>query len=221
MSKPRLLDLFCGAGGAAVGYHRAGFEVVGVDIHPQPNYPFHFWHADALEIAAEPWALSAFDAVHASPPCQRFSTASAVHSRLNPARHPDFLTPVRRHLRAAGVLYIIENVRGAPMESPVRLCGSSFGLDLERHRLFEVNWPVLVPPCAHGWQTPRFRSLDKRQKVAARVVGVHGHLNYTGEALLRSRAMEINWMTQAELVEAIPPAYTELLGSQLLGVIGR
>ena len=199
-----------------MGYHRAGFDVVGVDKVAQPNYPFPFVQADALALD-----FAGFDAVHASPPCQRFSTASAVHSELKRERHADCLTPIRAKLKAAGVLYVIENVRGAPMvkAETVRLCGSSLGLDLERHRLFETNWPVLVPPCAHGWQTPRFRSLDSRRRVPARVVGVHGHLNYPGEAELRERAMRVDWMTPAELVEAVPPDYTELLGAQLLTVL--
>jgi DNA (cytosine-5)-methyltransferase 1 len=208
---PRLLDLFCGAGGAAEGYHRAGFEIVGVDIVDQPRYPFEFRRADALT-----FPLGGFNAVHASPPCQGYSTQTAVR-----AKHPRLIAPVRKRLLEAGVPYVIENVEGArhSLLEPVRLCGSSFGLDLRRHRYFETNWSLAAPPCAHDWQTPRFRSLNMamvRSGTLACVVGVHGHINYPGEAELRRAAMGISWMTDPELVEAIPPAYTEFIGAQLL-----
>jgi DNA (cytosine-5)-methyltransferase 1 len=193
-----------------VGYARAGFEVVGVDLSPQPNYPFEFVQADALRIST-----AGFDAIHASPPCQAYSTQTADREA-----HPRLIADTRLHLRLAGVPYVIENVEGAKSElvGPVRLCGSSFGLDLRRHRYFETNWPATVPPCNHLWQTPRFQSLDasmvKRGRKAS-VVGVHGHLNYPGEADVRSRAMRIDWMTTKELAESIPPAFTEFLGRQL------
>lgn len=216
MSRPRLLDLFCHAGGAGEGYHRAGFEVVGVDIEPQPNYPFEFHLADALTVP-----LDGFDVIHASPPCHRWSTASGRGRKVDPERYPDLIRPIRERLLAeTDVPYVIENVVGAPLLAPIRLCGSSFGLDLQRHRLFELGrfHPTLVPPCAHHWQTRRFRSLDGKRKNGglARVVGVHGHVNYTGEAALRCKAMGIDWMTQAELTQAIPPVFTEWIGSQLL-----
>jgi DNA (cytosine-5)-methyltransferase 1 len=234
MSRPRLLDLFCGAGGAAMGYHRAGFDVVGVDIHPQPHYPFEFHQADALT-----FPLDGFDAIHASPPCQHFSTI-AKQARLRfPGRfdHPDLVAPTRDRLIAAGVPWVMENVRGAPFVSWFQLCGSSFGLDLRRHRIFETGGgfdPLMVPPCAHHWQTPRFISLDKRRRnvspvvsvhgtgrhyALASVVGVHGHINYSGERELRERAMGIDWMSPHELAESIPPAYTEWIGSQLLATM--
>jgi DNA (cytosine-5)-methyltransferase 1 len=220
VSRPRLLDLFCCAGGAAMGYQRAGFEVVGVDIRPQPRYPFEFVQADVLGLS--PGLLASFDAIHASPPCQNHSTVTGK-SR---AKHPDLISPTRALLRSAGSPAILENVRGAPLLHPVRLCGSSFGLDLERHRLFEgIGWDIAhVPPCDHHWQTPRFRSLEMKSVRAgrlARVVGVHGHINYAGEFPLRCAAMDIDWMTNEELVEAIPPAYTEFLGRQLLAEVRR
>lgn len=210
----KLLDLFCGAGGCSVGYHRAGFDVVGVDNRPQPNYPYEFHLADALT-----YPLEGFDVIHASPPCQRFSTASGRGRRHDPDRYPDLLTPTRARL--ADVVAVVENVPGAPMGGTrFRLCGSSFGLDVRRHRLFDaIGWdPGLIPPCHHGWQTPRFRSLDNRRREGflADVVGVHGHLNYPGEAALRRRAMGIDWMTDRELTQAIPPAYTEWIGNQLM-----
>ena len=200
-----LLDLFCGAGGAAVGYSRAGFTIVGVDNRPQPNYPFEFHEADALT-----FSLAGFDAVHASPPCQAFSTQTAKRGR-----HTDLIALIRGRLC---IPYVIENVPTAPLHSPVRLCGSSFGLNLRRHRHFEVNWPLRGKPCNHTWQTPRFRSLDfemvKKGRLAS-VVGVHGHINYPGEFRLRCHAMGISWMSNAELVEAVPPAYAEYVGRQL------
>ena len=216
--RPRLLDLFCGAGGAAMGYHRAGFEVVGIDIEPQPNYPFEFQQVDALEVLAlfARFRGFSFRAVHASPPCQGYSTQTTDQSK-----HARLIEPVRDLLRASGLPYVIENVEGARkhMIDPVRLCGSSFGLDLRRHRYFETNWPLEPKPCDHSWQTPRFRSLDMsmvRKGRLASVVGVHGHINYEGEFPLRCKAMGIDWMTNEELVEAIPPAYTEHIGRQLM-----
>lgn len=236
--RARLLDLFCSAGGAAMGYSRAGFEVVGVDIKPQPNYPFEFVQADALYwmefYSTTGYVGYQFDAIHASPPCQAHSTiAKQVRKRL-PGRyeHPDLVAATRERLQATGLPYVIENVVGAPLENPIRLCGSSFGLDVERHRLFECSFPIMAMPCAHHWQTPRFRSLDKRRGLkrvvpvyggqiekTARVVGVHGHINYAGERELREKAMGIDWMSPYELTQAIPPAYTEYIGEYLLAAV--
>jgi DNA (cytosine-5)-methyltransferase 1 len=216
----KLLDLFCGAGGAAKGYADAGFEVIGVDWKPQPNYPFQFIQADVLTLLTDGnhpdydgWY--AFDAIHASPPCQAFSTQSQFRHK-----HPRLIAEVHWLLSTTGLPYIIENVEGARSEliDPVRLCGSSFGMDIRRHRLFETNWPLTVPPCAHSWQTPRFRSLRMnivREGRLSPVVGVHGHLNYPGEFPIRCKAMGIDWMTNRELVQAIPPRYTEYIGQRL------
>lgn len=222
MSRPRLLDLFCCAGGASTGYHRAGFDVVGVDLAPQPNYPFEFHQADALEFARKHGRE--FDAIAASPPCQAYTTASGKARKHHGATYPDLIAPTRAALLAAGLPYVIENVEFARrhLVDPVRYCGSSFGLDVRRHRLFESNVELAAPPCDHGWQTPRFRSLDSRivkRGGLASVVGVHGNCNYAGEFPLRCAAMGIDWMTNAELVEAIPPAYTEHIGAQLLAVL--
>lgn len=213
--RPILLDLFCGAGGAAMGYYRAGFNVLGVDINRQPNYPFSYVRADALEFLDErcPDNLAA---IHASPPCQGYSTQTADKSK-----HLRLIEPVRERLERLGLPYVIENVEGARphLKDPERLCGSSFGLDLRRHRYFETNWGVKGLPCYHAWQTPRFRSLDMsmvRKGRLASVVGVHGHINYVGEFPLRCAAMGIDWMTNEELVEAIPPAYTHYVGERLL-----
>lgn len=214
---PRLLDLFCCAGGAGKGYADAGFEVVGVDIEPQPNYPFEFHQGDALEYLSEHG--HEFDVIHASPPCQAYSTVSGKARKHHGAEYPDLVAPTRRLLRALGKPYVIENVVNAPLIDPVMLCGSSFGLDVRRHRLFETSFPLTVPPCDHAWQTPRFRSLDSRMVKAGRlasVVGVHGNCNYAGEFELRCKAMGVDWMTNAELTQAVPPAYTHYIGRQLL-----
>lgn len=202
-----------------MGYHRAGFDVVGVDIKPQPNYPFTFHQGDALAFLEEHGRE--FAAVHASPPCQAYSTVSATARKHHGASYPKLIRPTRTLLQVLGLPYVIENVPAARREliAPVRYCGSSFQLDLERHRLFESSVPLKPPPCDHAWQTPRFRSLDSRivkRGGLARVVGVHGNCNYAGEFPLRCKAMGIDWMTNAELVEAIPPAYTEHIGAQLL-----
>jgi DNA (cytosine-5)-methyltransferase 1 len=240
--RPRLLDLFSGAGGAAMGYHRAGFEVVGVDSAPQPNYPFRFVQADALltlegMIGGAPLRggfLEDFAAIHASPPCQAHSTIGKQARGRDPElKHADLVGPTRELLIASGLPYVIENVPGAPLINPVQLCGSWFGLNIRRHRLFETNWPLLSTPCSHHWQIPRFRSLDQRRHNTrttvpihggsrlASVVGVHGHINYAGEMQLRAEAMGIDWMTPYELTQAIPPAYTALIGEQLMPLASR
>ena len=151
--RPRLLDLFCGAGGAGMGYHRAGFDVVGVDIEPQPRYPFRFVQGDALLILqSRSWMaqLGPFDAIHASPPCQAFSVASKYRGTAD--RHEDLLTPARDQLKQTGLPWVIENVPGAPMRADFKLCGCVVGLpELERERWFETNWQRdldLRPPCS-------------------------------------------------------------------------
>lgn len=210
----RCLDLFCCAGGASTGYHRAGFEVVGVDIDPQPNYPFEFHQADALE-----FDLGGFDFIAASPPCQRFS--DLAKRNRNAHEWPDLVAPVRRRLVASGALYAIENVDGAPLINPVVLCGTMFpGLRVLRHRGFEVNFPVVAPP--HG-KHPRVHTFDKRKSHFGKTdesidfVQVTGGGNCT-VAAARS-AMGINWMTKNEINEAIPPAYTEFIGRAAIAAL--
>jgi len=177
----RLLDLFCGAGGAAMGYHRAGFEVVGVDITPQPHYPFEFHQGDAMT-----FPLEGFDVIHASPPCQTYIRGGTVDK----AKHPDLLPSVRYGFEWEGVPYVIENVPGAPMRPDVILCGSMFGLGIRRHRWFESN--VALPP----WTLACNHSLP--------VTGVYGHRHGDGGAWKGmlpsnhetwSREMGIDWMT--------------------------
>jgi DNA (cytosine-5)-methyltransferase 1 len=207
MTRPKLLDLFCGAGGAAMGYHRAGFDVVGVDIKPQPRYPFEFHRADALT-----FALDGFDAIHASPPCQVF-TAYRRRGQGVGDDYLDLIAPIRDRLAATGRPYIIENVYGAPLGHEVTmLCGSGFGLDVRRHRYFEASFPLLGVGCVHGWQRPRFAQATNRANRRRTVeVGV-----WRIPLEVQQRAMGIDWMPLEELTEAIPPAYTEHIGGFLL-----
>jgi DNA (cytosine-5)-methyltransferase 1 len=221
MSKPRLLDLFCGAGGAAVGYSRAGFEVVGVDHKPQPRYPFEFFEWDALDYlkawAAEPnrtdtvkpWRPR-FDAIHASPPCQAY-TQAALSQRNTGKEYPDLLGPTRELLKETRMPWVIENVPGAPMRCDIRICGCQVGLKLRRVRWFETSWQAfsLAHPCHHNGPVPS-------------VVGhgtpswVREQLGYNPTIADYRESMGIDWMNRNELSEAIPPAYTELIGHQLL-----
>jgi DNA (cytosine-5)-methyltransferase 1 len=198
------LDLFSGAGGAAVGYHRAGFDVVGVDIAPQPHYPFEFWQKDALEVlVAEVPGYSRFDAIHASPPCKHFTKTGWAYKYDYHANHDDLLTPCRGLLETTGLPWVIENVPGAPMRTDVMLCGSQFGLNVRRHRLFEFSDPPfqLMAPCVH----PKHVVTPLGNPNAAR-----------GSRKDWAEAMGIDWMTAPELCQAIPPAYTEWIGAQLL-----
>jgi len=237
MTRPRLLDLFCGAGGAAMGYHRAGFDVVGVDIAPQPHYPFEFHQADAMtvlsDLADKGCAITAlgselhladFDAIHASPPCQTYSSITHTNGgQANRDNHPDLVDPVRSELQRIGLPWVMENVEGAPMSDVLMLCGSMFDLGLhparkvylKRHRLFEASlflWPPA--PCAH----------------TGRALAVYGHTGGQsrrdgGGAAFGSKsewmdAMQIDWMNADMIAEAIPPAYTEWIGAQLLRALG-
>lgn len=212
MTRPKVLDLFSGAGGAAMGYWRAGFNVVGVDLEEHDDFPFRFMQGDALEVLADVDYVRGFDLIHASPPCQAYSTATA-----NKAKHPDLVGPVRDLLVAAGVPFIIENVPQAPLINPVRLCGSSFGLRVRRHRDFESNLPLVGSRCDH--------------KAQGQPVGVYGD-HWDSREFFRPdgtkrggkatsledgrHAMGINWMNWEDLKESIPPIYTEHLGRQAI-----
>jgi site-specific DNA-cytosine methylase len=149
MTRPRLLDTFCCEGGAGEGYRRAGFEVIGVDIDPQPRYPFEFIRADAMELLADATFLAGFDAIHASPPCQAYANVTAW--RGDRSTHPDLLQPVLDLLGAQDRPWIVENVEGAPLRPDYILCGSQFGLRIRRHRWFQTSWRgySLLPGCAH------------------------------------------------------------------------
>jgi DNA (cytosine-5)-methyltransferase 1 len=208
--RPRLLDLFCGAGGAAVGYHRAGFEVVGVDVANQPRYPFEFHQADALE-----FPLDGFDAIHASPPCQAFSITTNSRPE-NRWKYPDNLTPMRERLRAVAVPWVIENVPGAPMQNYAQVCGTGLGMKIQRHRWFESNAALFGTSCEHGqngWNADLKHSTGRKKR---RVVVIG---EYRIPFDVQCEAMGIDWMTLPELSEAIPPSYTEWVGSQLLAAL--
>ena len=206
----KILDLFCGAGGAAMGYSRAGFEVVGVDLKPQPRYPFEFIQADAMT-----FPLEGYDAIHASPVCYAWSKMRDCRPELK-ANQPDLITPLRPRLLAAGVPYVIENVPGAPLNAPVRVCGSGLQLPLQRHRMFESNLPLWGIQCAHGsnrWN-PAYKHSTGRKRRRVPVIG-----EWRIPKALQDEAMGIDWMTLEELTEAIPPAYTEFIGKQLRAAI--
>lgn len=223
----RILDLFCGGGGAGMGYHRAGFEVVGVDIKPQPRYPFAFVQMDAIATIETllagnfitdnhggAWYLCSFDAIHASPPCQKY-TLAGQQWRKSGVIYSDLVEKTRQALVKSGKPYIIENVPGAPLINPVVLNGMMFGMNLRRTRLFETSFDIpffLLPKEGPS----RFRMGRSPQKDDP-VVPV-GHFSGVDKA---RRVMEIDWMTQKELTQAIPPAYTKYLSHWLLLHIER
>lgn len=221
MTRPLLLDLFCKAGGASAGYHRAGFDVIGVDIEPQPHYPFEFHQADGPDVLraltagppARPFWLNGrrVAAIHASPPCQAFTAYRRRGGGVGDG-YPDLVDPVRKRLEASGLPWVMENVAGSPVRPVVHLCGSSFGLDVRRHRWFETSVPMMSPPCAHGLQKPRFACATNRKNLRRTVeIGV-----WRIPLPVQQQAMGIDWMTLEELTEAIPPAYTEYIGGCLI-----
>ena len=215
--RPKLLDLFCCAGGASVGYSRAGFDVIGIDIKPQPNYPFPFIQTDALKL--DPKFIALFDAIHASPPCQSYSDLAKRNG--NGHEWPRLVEPVREMLIKSGLPYVIENVDGAPLLNAVVLCGTMFpGLRVLRHRLFEANFPIVAPK--HG-PHPKVHTFDKRKSHFGKTDDMKDFVQVTGGgncSIAAARdAMGIDWMTKNELNESIPPAYTELVGRQLLKYI--
>lgn len=197
-----------------MGYSKAGFEVVGVDIKPQPRYPLPFIQADVL--ALDPEFIAQFDAVHASPPCQSYS--DLAKRNRNADAWPRLIEPVRDLLIRAGRPYVIENVDGAPLQNAVVLCGTMFqGLRVLRHRLFETSFPLLVPP--HG-RHPKVHTFDKRKSHYGKTDDMRDFVQVTGGgncSIAAARdAMGIDWMTKNELNEAIPPVYTQFIGRQLV-----
>jgi DNA (cytosine-5)-methyltransferase 1 len=220
MTRPRLLDLFCGEGGAGMGYHRAGFEVVGVDLVAQPRYPFEFWQMDALDA----WPMFAdFDAVHASPPCQGYSRMRHL-PWLKDREYPMLIEPVRKMLVASGKPYVIENVAGAPLDPAFMLCGLDFGLRMYRHRMFESNVLMLSPPHQqHREVIGSGRMLGSRYSRAS--AGVTGLLpdpaGHPAGASTKAAAavMGVEWMTRDGMTQAIPPAYCQFIGEQLMNVL--
>jgi DNA (cytosine-5)-methyltransferase 1 len=215
--RPKILDLFCCAGGAGVGYHRAGFDVVGVDIVDRPRYPYSFIRQDAMKL--DPEFIASFDAIHASPPCQSYSDLAKRNG--NADEWPRLIEPVRDMLMKSGRPYVIENVEGAPLVNAVVLCGTMFPeLRVLRHRLFEANFPIIAPP--HK-KHPKVHTFDKRKSHFGKTNEWTDFVQVTGGGnctLAAARdAMGIDWMTKGEINEAIPPAYTELIGRQLLAYL--
>ena len=208
MRRPRLLDLFCGAGGAGMGYNRAGFEVAGVDLYAQPRYPFDFHLADAMT-----FSLEGFEAIHASPPCQAYS---AMHRATRADNNPDMIAAVRAKLLTwGGGPYVIENVEHAPLIAPVILCGTMFGLSTRRHRAFEFNFRVseLLPPCNCKGRVASGELVGHRLR--GRVAPGRRQPPSRPESA-RLEAYGVPWMHPREARQAIPPAYTEWIGRQLL-----
>ena len=206
----KLLDLFCGVGGASVGYAQSGFEVHGVDLKHGKRYPFTYIRADVLDILKDQAFIDQFDVIHASPPCQTHSiTKHLRNAQGKSTSNIDLIPETRAALIASGKPYIIENVPGSPLINPVQLCGSSFDLKVRRHRLFESNMPLIGSVCNH--------------KKQGRPIGVYGSLNdeipqggKTATTIDEARyAMGMDWAIWTELVEAIPPAFTKYLGDQI------
>jgi hypothetical protein len=232
----RLLDLFCGAGGAAMGYHRAGFDVIGVDIEPQPRYPFAFVQADAIDFLAEivggaeffpqPSGISdmarlislrGFSAVHASPPCQAYTS---MRSRWPDRAHPELIEPTRELLERIGLPYVIENVQGSDLRRDLTLCGEMFGLDVIRHRYFECSFPVTQP--AHIPHRGRVRGWRHGLYHDGPYLAVYGQGGGKGTVTEWQQAMGIDWTADRKAIaEAIPPAYTEHVGLQLAAHLTR
>ena len=207
----KLLDLFCGVGGASVGYHQAGFEVHGVDLKHGKRYPFTYLRADVLDVLRNDEFIQQFDVIHASPPCQTHSITQHLRNAQGKSTSKiDLIPETRAALIASGKPYIIENVVGSPLLNPIQVCGSSFGLQVRRHRLFESNLKLQGSKCNH--------------KAQGRPVGVYGSLNdeipnggKTAKTISEARiAMGIDWAIWTELVEAIPPAFTKYLGHQVI-----
>lgn len=236
----RILDLFCKAGGAARGYDRAGFDVVGVDVEPQPRYPYEFVQGCAIDFlrlliegrGPEGWELNDFDAVHASPPCQKFTRLRMPNAK----RHPDLVTPTLALLRQCRRPWVVENVPGAPIDAHLILCGSMFGLgtgeaELRRHRHFELGgFFCFQPDCRHGQRKVigvyGGGGKDKRRPSVVGVWGnAGGKMARDGTQQFnkseRAEAMGIDWMTVGELSQAVPPAYTKYIGGWLLKALKR
>jgi len=216
----RILDLFCCEGGAAMGYHRAGFEVVGVDINPQPLYPFKFVQEDALDCLNDIywgfWNIvpEYFDAIHASPPCQ-FATVYGNNKAHVKDDHPNLIPETRELLEAIGLPYVIENVEGARSElrDPTRICGTGLGVRVRRHRYFETNWPLEGVPCDHKRFTDRIFPGSSNRPNGRTVMNVG---EYRVPLATQREVMEMPWADLYGISQAVPPPYTEHIGRQLM-----
>lgn len=207
-TQPTLLDLCCCQGGASAGYVAAGFNVTGVDIDPQPRYPYRFVQADALAYLEE--FGGGYDVIAGSPPCQLHSKAWRIQAR----EHPDLIAPMRALMKASGKPYIIENVPGAPLHQPIELCGTMFGLRTYRHRLFESNLS-LTPPI-HPAHTAPTRKMGRALRPGDYY---HAVGNFSGVGLIRAD-MGSHWMNRDGLRESIPPAYSQYIGAQVRQLVG-
>lgn len=210
MRQFKALDLFSGAGGATRGLQQAGFHVTGVDIKPQPRYVGDaFFQADALT-----FPLKGFDFIHASPPCQAYSLTHHLSGRQKD--YPQLIAPIEQKLLAWGGPWCLENVVTAPLQNAFTLCGLMFGLRVFRHRLFASSFLILAP--SH----PPHREVISRKRAGyytsepGRMVTVAGHLFSLSAG---KAAMGIDWMTKAELAQAVPPAYAEFIGKQALAYL--
>lgn len=209
MTRPLALDLFCGAGGASMGLHRAGFDVVGVDIKRQPRYPFRFVQADALR---PPFDLDAFDFIWASPKCQRWTPGA--QQRGDQERHEDQIMPLRPVLIASRAMWVMENVPRSPLRRDLVLTGDMFGSKTYRKRVFEMNFLVLAP----RWRPPFGpKTRPDAVTVAGRSGGKSNRDHWqNGRKDAWQAAMGIDWMTNAEMAQAVPPAYAEFIGRAAL-----
>ena len=220
MSRPLLLDLFAGAGGAGMGYYRAGFDVIGIDINPQPNYPFEFIQYDAIQYLQEMRGnLSKLvQAIHASPPCQASCALIKGNQKATAGNHVDLIPQTRELLARYDLPTVIENVQGAQIRRDLTLCGEMFGLGVIRHRYFECNFPVVQPP--HVKHRGRVRGWRHGKYFDGPYVAVYGDGGGKGSIAEWQQAMGIDWTdVRLEIAEAIPPAYTELVGAQLLQAV--
>jgi DNA (cytosine-5)-methyltransferase 1 len=205
----KLLDLFCGAGGASAGYAQAGFEVTGIDVKHGKRYPFSYIKGDVRDYLNIDF-LQQFDVIAASPPCQTHSATKHLRNAQGKSTNKiDMIPEVREALIASGKPYVIENVPNAPLIDPVQLCGSYFGLKVRRHRLFESNLSIKGTTCNH--------------KAQGKPVGIYGSMRdeipnggHTAKTMPEAHdAMGIDWMIWSELVESIPPTYTKYIGQQI------
>lgn len=219
--RPLLLDLYCGAGGAGVGYHRAGFDVIGVDINPQPNYPFRFIQADALltlEFGVHLHGIRP-DAVHASPPCQASCTLIKGNQRATASNHINLIPATRAALAELNVPTVIENVQGSDLRRDVTLCGEMFGLGVIRHRYFEIGNATVEQP-VHKKHRGRVAGYRHGEWFDGPYFAVYGDGGGKGTVAQWQQAMGIDWTDiRKEIAEAIPPAFTEFIGRQLLEAI--